>query len=42
MGIINDTINNVIKVQKLANDRIKIDQATEEEDVEDILNPDQL
>lgn len=43
-NILNDVINNVIKLQRLANDRIKIDINTNDEDtiIDDLINPDTM
>ncbi len=39
---INDVISHLVKIQKLTNDRIKIDKSDTDEDVEDLLNPDEI
>ncbi len=43
-AILNDVINNVTKLQRLANDRIKMDMAnsSDDDDINDFLNPDSL
>jgi len=42
-AILNDVINNVTKLQRLANDRIKMDMANgTDDDIDDLLNPDSL
>jgi len=42
-AILNDVINNVTKLQRLANDRIKMDMANgSDDDIDDLLNPDSL
>jgi len=43
-NILNDVLNNVIKLQRLANDRIKIDINTTDENnlIDDIINPDTI
>lgn len=40
--IINDVINNIIKIQKLTNDRIKIDMGSDDEDIQDLIDPDEI
>jgi len=40
--VLNEVINNLIKIQKLTNDRIKIDAATSDVDVEDLMNPEEI
>lgn len=39
---INDIISNLVKVQKLTNDRIKIDKSDNDDDIDDLLNPDEI
>lgn len=41
-GTINEVINNLIKIQKLTNDRIRIDASVDDDDVEDLLNPTEM
>ena len=40
--IINDIVDKVIKVQKLSNDRLKIDMGTDGDDIKDLFDPDEI